>query len=330
MITLDRDTLEVCFPEVHPKAKLAIQFQRTLRVPDDNREYPLPAGLGRFPVRHIEDYADRMPATWKEHGGVLIPIYQSEALWINFHASYPMAVTVAAGKINAVTGKPFTNQLSADPQDYLVVPEQPWLDGFCIRKGMVRQFVAMPLGEGFTAEEQLTEEATHGGIQLICYPMRREKYEEILTRPERAMSMKPELTACYSVRSNMEMGLAPGGMIRQQIHEDPYGLHAWDLNTMSRCFVHLANSQAWHAITGDAPPSSPVTKEEYADRGIPWFDFYFSDSNALSGSTELAGLDSVAAKSIKKGKSAGGLSSPIEVAKTIDLSHPRKVRDGSF
>jgi hypothetical protein len=330
MFTLDRNKLEVRFPDVHPRAKLEIEFQRTLRVPDDNRDYPLPAGLGRFPVRHVDDYPETTPGKWKEHGGVLIPMYQSEALWINFHADYPMAVKVAAGKINAVTGKPFTNELSDDPQDYLVVPQQPWLDGFCIRKGMVRQFVAMPLGEGFTAEEQLTGEATHGGIQLICYPMRREKYEEILARREPAINMRLAPTACYSVGAGMTMGLAPGGMIRQQIHKDRYGLRAWDLDTMSRCFVHLANSEVWQEITGEAPPDSPITKQRYLDARIPWFDFYFADAYALQGSERLAGMDSVAAKTIKKGDPAEELSAPVVVGKTIDLSSRKRVRDGSY
>ena len=74
-----------------------------------------------------------------------------------------MAVKVAAGKINAVTGEGWENELSSRPQDYVVIPEQPWLDGFSVMEGMIRQFVAMPLGEGFTAEEQLTGEAEHGG-----------------------------------------------------------------------------------------------------------------------------------------------------------------------
>ena len=67
-----------------------------------------------------------------------------------------MAVKVAAGKVNAVTGEPWSDGLTERPQDYLVVPDQPWLDGFCVEKGLVRQFVATPLGEGYTAEEQLT------------------------------------------------------------------------------------------------------------------------------------------------------------------------------
>ncbi len=58
-----------------------------------------------------------------------------------------------------------------DPQDYMVVPDQPRLDGFCVDKGMVRQFTAMPLGEGYTVEERLTGEARHGGLQIVVYPM---------------------------------------------------------------------------------------------------------------------------------------------------------------
>ena len=50
MIELRDDQLIIRAPDVHPNAECSIQFQRTLRIPDDNREYPLPAGLGRFPM----------------------------------------------------------------------------------------------------------------------------------------------------------------------------------------------------------------------------------------------------------------------------------------
>ena len=63
-------------------------------------------------------------------------MYQSEALWIGLDGTwvdkhgteYPFAVKVAAGKIDAVTGKTWTNELGASPQNYMVVPEQPWLE----------------------------------------------------------------------------------------------------------------------------------------------------------------------------------------------------------
>ena len=47
--------LRARFPKVHPKAELDITFQRTLRIPDDGKDYPLPAGLGHLPLRYIED-----------------------------------------------------------------------------------------------------------------------------------------------------------------------------------------------------------------------------------------------------------------------------------
>ena len=90
MIELMNNQLTFRFPEVHQKAVSSIDFQRTLRIPDDNREYPLPPGLGRFPVAHVDDFANKLPDTWRTHGGVFIPMYQSEALWINFSGDYPL------------------------------------------------------------------------------------------------------------------------------------------------------------------------------------------------------------------------------------------------
>ena len=79
---------------------------------------------------------------------------------------YPFVLKVAAGKINAVTGDQWTDGIHCEPQDYVVIPEQPWLDGYCVEKGVIRQFVAMPLGSGYSAEEQLTGEASVGGVQI--------------------------------------------------------------------------------------------------------------------------------------------------------------------
>ena len=145
MIELFDDRLIFQFPEVHEDARLEVRFLRTLRIPDDNRAYPLPPGLGRFPLSHVDDHLEQLPGHWGRRGGVFLPMYQAEAMWLSFSGSYPMAVKVAAGKINALTGEAWANELSERPQDYLVVPGQPWLDGFCVEQGLIRQFVAMLL-----------------------------------------------------------------------------------------------------------------------------------------------------------------------------------------
>jgi hypothetical protein len=330
MIELRNHQLNFRFPEVHEKAMCQIDFQRTLRIPDDNREYPLPPGLGRFPVEHVDDFAERLPDSWRRHGGVFIPMYQSEALWLNFSGSYPCAVKVAAGKINAVSGKPWTDGLSVDLQDYVVIPGQPWLDGFNVSKDYLRQFVAMPLGEGFTAEEQITGKAEYGGLQLIAYPMKHDLYLELFERPvDRDANYIVCEPTCNVSPPAPDMGLAPGGLMRQKIYEDEYGIDAWDQEQGFRCFVHLANSEMYHAITGHVPPHQPPTAKDYTQAGLPWFDYY-SDASALSGAETLAKLTSLGAKVIESGKGLLPDNEVVQPKLVKTLGKVDTVRDGEF
>jgi hypothetical protein len=213
---------------------------------------------------------------------VVLPMYQSEALWLNFNSDYPCAIKIAAGKINAVTGEAWQDDLSEDPQDYIVAPGQPWLDGFCVEKGVIRQFVAMPLGSGYSAEEQITGSAEHGGLQFVVYPMKAEVYER-MRRKGRTGGMEVECLAMMMSDAGPDMGLSPGGRMHQQIDDDSHGIEAWDFERGSRCFVHIANSMVWSSITGSLPPHPAPTAEEYTRAGLPWFDLY-SEVMALEGS----------------------------------------------
>ena len=313
MIEMQSDKLSVSFPELPLQPKLTLDFKRTLRIPDDGRDYPLPPGLGSFPLRHIDDFAPRVPAAWLQRGGVLLPMWQAEALWLRFESdylpdretSYPFAIKVATGKISAITGESWQRGLSRNPQNYLVAPKQPWLDGYCVEKGVIRQFVAMPLGEGYSAEEQLTGAAEFGGIQIEVFPMRPEVFEKRF--PERL----PEPDVCYCADASpvqccqrsprpYSMGLAPGGRMRQEIYDDPFSIHDWDTEHGSRCFIHLVNSSAWQAITGQRPPSAPPTAAQYTRAGMPWFDYYDAEAKAVNGSKILAGVKSVFTKGKEK------------------------------
>ncbi|HYO00567.1 MAG TPA: hypothetical protein VET27_01165 [Mycobacterium sp.] len=60
-ISLSSDSMVFDFPVVDPAASLQVSFQRTLRVPDDGKQYGLPPGLGSFPPHPVEDLpADRV------------------------------------------------------------------------------------------------------------------------------------------------------------------------------------------------------------------------------------------------------------------------------
>ena len=312
MIELKNNQLKFSFPEVHPQASLTIEFQRTLRIPDDEKTYPLPPGLGAFPLQHVDDHADSVPTTWLQRGGVMMPMFQSEAMWLNFDSavisdcdhSYPFAIKIATGKQCAVTGNPWSDGLLRRPQNYVIAPTQPWLDGYVVEKGVIRQFVAMPLGAGYSVEEQLTEKGEHGGLQLAVYPMKRSafdrRYPKVVHAEACVDRFRGDMTACFEAAP--DMGLAPGGRMRQEIYDDPYAFNEWDVDVSSRCFVHLCNSMVWESVTGSQPPHPPPTAKQYTKAGLPWFDYYDDSATAVAGSTVLAGTKSVGQLSTEKGQ----------------------------
>jgi hypothetical protein len=333
MMELDGETLAFRFPEVHPDARMRIAFKRTLRIPDDGRSYPLPPGLGSFPLRHVDDFAARVPETWMRHGGVMLPMYQSEAMWLLPTSSgYPFAVKVATGKVNAVTGEPWRDGLNRNPQDYFPLPEQPWLDGYCVEKGHIRQFVAMPLGAGYTAEEQITGRAEHGGLQISVFPLRAEVWERHMEEQRRRDSELNRLVCCEAMPAaapaagggtrSREMGLAPGGRMRQEIYTDPWSLEDWDTRNSHRCFVHIADSLAWRHITGAEPPTAPRTAEEYTRHGLPWFEYYDERQAAVGGACVLNALKSV----LQMGRGKG--EAPLPENTSTDPSHVVELRKG--
>ena len=345
MIELQHDTLQFVFPDVHQSARLAISFKRTLRIPDDDKTYPLPPGLGNFPLRHVDDGTTKVPDTWLAHGGVMLPMYQAEAMWIRFTprddrergVAYPFAIRIAAGKINAVTGQQWTSGLHESPQDYVVAPRQPWIDGFCVTKGTIRQFVAMPLGQGYTAEEQITGAAEHGGVQVVVYPMKREVFERRFPKTHREETRTfTQDTVEYAQRASAapraSMGLAPGGRMKQEIYDDPFTFDDWDQAQSSRCFIHLANSEMWRSLMGEAPPTTPPTAADYTRAGLPWFDYY-GEGTAVEGSPILRGLKSVLQLGKKKGETPLPENEPVAGERVIPLRGRRtgnQVREGTF
>jgi len=140
-----------------PSSKRAIEancgfhasLERTPRMPDDNKLHQLPSSLGSYDLFSVESYADRLPDNIKDSGGVFFPMWQREAMWLNFKPKqHKCAVRVFMGHVNAITGQTLEESANKEDdsrkQDYIVIPGQRWLDGICVAPGVVRQFVAMP------------------------------------------------------------------------------------------------------------------------------------------------------------------------------------------
>jgi hypothetical protein len=320
----------------------SLNFQRTLRLPDDGKTYPLPPGLGAFPICRIEDYRDRVPESWREYGGVFIPMYQREALWIRFNSRYwkPNAIKVAVGKVNAVSGKVWHQDLLASERDYMVSSLQPWLDGINAGKDYIRQFVAMPLGMGYTVEAQVTGKEEFGGIQIIVYEPKPGKFPDeppMIEERARGITNCAPLGASavvYKTAGGAEMGLAAGGKMKQKIYRDPHGIDTWDRNNYGRVYVHIVNSLMYREITGKEPPETPVTAKTYTQHKLPWFDLYDENMDDIAPPEVLTNVKSVKEMDAEKGFTSQQDDDSVNIAdaQTIKYSIDSKttISDGNW
>lgn len=311
-----------------------LTFQRTLRIPDDGKTYPLPPGLGAFPLRRVDDYASRVPDGWAERGGVFLPMYQREAMWLSFGGSPTRALQIGVGKVCAISGGVFGADLRAEPQNYVVTGTQPWLDGIASGKGTIRQFVAMPLGLGYTVEGQVTGDERFGGLQLRAFRPKpgRDVDPIVAERACMAMPCSPMAFGAPAPRARAAgaMGLAAGGRMKQKVYPDSHGVDAWDPDATSRVFVHLVNSELWREITGEEPPATPVTAASYAQAGLPWFELYDEHASTIDPTSTLASVKSV--KDLDAIKSTLPLEDDASVTPSLvtRLARALGVRDGKW
>ena len=147
--------------------------------------------------------------------------------------------------------------------------------------------------------------------------MKRERYEQLRKERQDDSKFASKFAACMSISPGM--GLAPGGRMRQEIYDDPYGLNSWDQRHASRCFVTIANSMQWMAMTGERPPTEPPSAKDYTDAGMPWFSYYGGDAEAVEGAEKFKSLVSVAAMGKQKGETPLPDNESLDVERIIAL-----------
>lgn len=294
-----------------------ITLQRTIRVPDGRTPAQLPPGLGSFPTYKVSDYRENCPELW-EDDGVFIPMHEREATWLSFRlvgTNNPRALLIGAGNVNAVTGKPLTTKLEK-PQNYVVVPTQPWLDGWKDTDGVIYQFVAVEYkgGEGLTVGEQiLGEESKTGGIGIAVFapkdadlkaykpfkehpivgPYDETPYHLYVKSSGSALSLSP-VGSTRSVTLK-EMGLGRGGRIIQKIYPDPFcksddPYEVWQEEPEATMAIYLVDAGSFEEITGEKAPPLPPAFKGYVG---PYFKLPDEAMPDTEGSGVFAGLTSV-------------------------------------
>lgn len=171
-LNTESSRIEIMDGEDSVEPILQISLDRTLRVPEDNSIYGLPALFSPFPLLPVEEYKKTLPVEMVKKSGLVIPMFQREAVALNFYGQpySNVAVKVLAGTVNTLSGVAGIPGGEVPHQNHIVAPLQARLDGFVSGFGIVRQFISMPLGSGYSAEAQLTGKEVFGGFQLIVAP----------------------------------------------------------------------------------------------------------------------------------------------------------------
>ena len=118
----------------------SVAFERTLRIPDDGRDYPLPPvarALPRAPRRRLRRPRARGVARARRRASC--PMYQREAMWLSFQRR---ALAAERGQGRDRQGQRDLRRAvppapAGPSEDYVVVPRQPWLDGINAGNGFI-------------------------------------------------------------------------------------------------------------------------------------------------------------------------------------------------
>ncbi|KAI4919452.1 hypothetical protein J4E90_001586 [Alternaria incomplexa] len=295
-----------------PSSKRAIEancgfhmsLERTPRMPDDNKLHQLPGSLGSYDLFSVESYADRLPNEIRDSGGVFFPMWQREAMWLNFEPTKrKCAVRIFMGHVNAISGltmEETTNNESEElEQDYIVIPGQRWLDGICVAPGIVRQFVAMPLGSGYTVEGQKTSKEQHGGLQLQitpeCVPQQRlwsyskktflkrygqgllDSLYETMTPQQLRCNLGDVLRSYPADRASEEplkikhLANSRETITCTDIYKDPYPPVAWNHAAARILHIHILDPVSCEQVTHIVPTPPSTDVKAYTEAGGKYF-----------------------------------------------------------
>ncbi|CZT42531.1 related to ubiquitin/ribosomal protein S27a fusion protein [Rhynchosporium secalis] len=175
-------TIRVTYGGDHP---LNISLRRTVRVPDNGSSYNLPPDCGPFPIYSVKQYKDKLPNSMSAKGGMFLPIYEREAMWINFDSLRPFAIKIYAGGVNVISGESYIEGLATmlrrklrlaegkSVQEYVVSGSQKWIDGIATADGKVMQLIATPTGSGYSVETQVVGKDSVAGLQFEIMPAKR-------------------------------------------------------------------------------------------------------------------------------------------------------------
>jgi hypothetical protein len=245
--------------------RLSVKLQRASPIPNGSSVHVLRNDLGQLPLRSVDDFTERAPASWLENGGVIMPLAQSEAPWIWFSSPYRFAIKIGCGDDDALSRTRWRAGLERQPQNYFVIPDPSFEEGCEV----IRRFVNIALPRGIASTEQGSENVYAETIHLQITPVRAESYyhdeggfflrtiEEFFTRLifGAMISQQCEEIQRRHERSDIKnhrfaefTSLTWENARYQGIPVDPYKFADWDQTGAVQCCVHLCDPALWQDL----------------------------------------------------------------------------------
>lgn len=164
-----------------------ITVHKTQLVEVNDKVHKLPPDLGTVKGYKVADYF--CPPTWSKDG-YFITLEENQAIYFDFQDNEQCACLPFIQKVNPITLEQINIEkgLSKEHmQNYLVCPDQKWLDGYCNESGVVYQFLITKEGLGFAVSENvLPSHVTPSfAIGFAFYSPKNPKYKPIPTKPSR-------------------------------------------------------------------------------------------------------------------------------------------------
>ena len=270
--TVSQNKIVFAFPEIHYHAVLEVDLMRTFRVPNDGKVHPSPTGFEAFTLASATKVNDKTR--------IELPLYRSDALWLKLtnKMGFPFAIQIDYDGRNAVTGKPYTEELiqgvcrtregMVDLQNFLVSPAQTSLDGVCGQDGLVHQIISQE-----TTNE--TKRASHR-LKITVYPLKEALYQELLfkSRPQEIEGGSRWGTEYHDYSAKPENVKIGSGLISQTIACTDRHVDDWDMALAQTVIVDTMAMNAWLKKGDRVPPYQAYNRAMYERLGYPWFEWY--------------------------------------------------------
>ncbi len=289
MFELDPEYLSVRDDAWHPEAIAGVRFQRALRLPAGREPYDSVRSDAFHVPRALNDHFEGLDFEWllrsNQH---IICLTSSEAVTLEFATphTYPFAVKVAIGTIDALSGARAGGTLGLLPQDYLALPCQNRIDSWCDGAGATHDFAAPAPGplDANGAPQPADDESDC--ISITFVPMKPDVFQrrctEIDLNAGRQVYGAPDFaerfTETHMLNARMRYELEKGetwdaGMV----YPDPFDADDWDADRAATVAVTMVGPQAWQALTGEAADPPLFSRDIYDQAGVPWEDRYGAD-----------------------------------------------------